>query len=127
MLSPRELAERLGIERQPIRDTNAAGRQQQGEDKAMTTAAVNLVLAALGLLGTRLRVAAGEGVLGVLALLAVLGGVEDQDVKPGALAVGGSQQLLLRRGEQGGRGIGPSQPAQQPAGIADVGEDGAGG
>src|SRR5258708_7890974 len=61
----------LGIKRKPIRNTQAIGGQQQSEDEAVFTAAVELLLVAAGLLGAFLGVAARVGVLRVLALLTV--------------------------------------------------------
>jgi hypothetical protein len=118
------LAVLLGIEREPMRDTKAVGTQQQGKDEAMPTAAVVLLLMAVGLPRPLAGVAAGGGILGVLALLAVLGGVQDEDVQAAGGVPSGGAELFLGGGEQGGGGRGTAQPAEQPAGVADVGEDG---
>src|SRR5262249_55124647 len=75
-------AELLGVEGQPVRDTNPTGCQQQSEDEAMTTAALDGLLLTVGLLGTLLGVAAREGGWAVLPLLAMLSGVDDQHVQP---------------------------------------------
>jgi len=59
----------------------------------------------------------------VLALLAMLSGVEQQQVETVAGVAVGVQQLLLGRGQQSGRGLGRAQPAQQPTGMACLVQD----
>jgi len=115
----------LGIEGEPIRDTQAVGGQQQGKDEAVLTAAVELLLVAVGLRRAFLGVAARVGVLGVLALLTMHGRVDHEKVQAIRLVAGRPQKLVLSGREKGsGRGR-TAEPAEQPASVADIVEDGA--
>src|SRR5262249_50081248 len=93
----------------------------------MTTAALDGLLLTVGLLGTLLGVAAGEGGGSVLPLLAMLSGVDDQHVQPLAWPAGSRFELELSGGAQGGRSARRAEPEKQPTGIADVAEDRASG
>ena len=62
--------------------------------------------------GAFLLVAGGDGVLSVLALLAVVGGIDNQDVKSVLSSSGGGVELHLSSGEEGFRGFGGTQPTE---------------
>ncbi len=83
----------LGIKREPIRNTQAVGGQQQSEDKAVFRAAVELLLVAIGLAGAFLGIAARVGVLRVLALLTMHGGVDGENVQAVGAVAGSMQEL----------------------------------
>src|SRR6202044_181356 len=59
-------------------------------------------------------------VLRVLALLAVVGGVQDKKVKTLVPLCGGVQELPLSSGKQGVWSVGSAQPAEQPSGVAAI-------
>lgn len=115
----------LGIKREPIRNTQAVGGQQQSEDKAVFRAAVELLLVAIGLAGAFLGIAARVGVLRVLALLTMHGGVDGENVQAVGAVAGSMQELVLSSSEKSSRCRRAAEPAEQPASIADIVEDGA--
>jgi hypothetical protein len=105
----------FGVITAATRDAQARGGQQQAQDEAMARTLGVLLVLALALLGATTGVGAAEGVLGLLALLADVSLIEDED--PGAVAAG----LLLQ--QQLGA-LAQEQPVVCPAAACQEADDG---
>src|SRR5262249_60680896 len=105
-------------------DAEARGGQQEAEDEAVAGPPGVLFVLAVALPGAAAVVGPAEGVLGLLALLADVGLVEDE--RPGAPAARLLAQQQVGDGGQDGpvpRPVAAGQEARQLGAVAGLGAD----